>query len=181
MLRASVCCDFCLLNSSCSFIIYLQNQSFIQASVQLGMANIRVASVVPHCTLIFSFQSKASMPLPHVMTPRLLCCCRQPTAPKPAQMRPPPPASGSHPSSAPPAHPPSSKAQTAQPPAAAQRGIQNASAGASNQSAQTALTHKEAQKAKPAHGKGTTGPSKIAAILATCMQAPSSQSHSPLA
>ena len=76
-------------------------------------------------------------------------------------MRPPPPASGSHPSSAPPTHPPSSKAQAAQPLAAAHRGIENVSAGASNQSAQTALAHKEAQKVKPVHGKATQTAGKI--------------------
>ena len=86
-------------------------------------------------------------------------------APKPAQMRPPPPASASHPSSVPPAHPSSGKVQAAQPPAAAQRGTQNASAGASNQSAQTALAHKEAQKTKPGHGKAASAAGQISEHL----------------
>lgn len=81
-------------------------------------------------------------------------------------MRPPPPASGSHPSSAPLAHPPSSKPQATQAPLTAQRGAQNPSAGASNQSAQTALAPKEAHKAKPGHGKAPPAPGKLPVHLA---------------
>ncbi|KAL3142461.1 hypothetical protein ABBQ38_002789 [Trebouxia sp. C0009 RCD-2024] len=130
-----------------------KKMSNLQQAEPVRKPHLQNGSMQPQAVQRAAGKSMAPPPqprAPHAAAPP----SRQPAAAKPAQMRPPPPASGSHPSCGPSVHPPSGKAQ-AQAPPAAQRGVQNASAGGSNQSAQTTLPHKEPAKGKPGHGKAT--------------------------
>ncbi|KAL3152366.1 hypothetical protein ABBQ32_001426 [Trebouxia sp. C0010 RCD-2024] len=124
-----------------------------QQAEPIRKPHLQNGSMQPQAVQRPAGQQKCMAPPPQPRAPHAAAPpSRQPAAAKPVQMRPPPPASGSHPSCGPSAHPPSGKVQA---PLAAQRGVQNASAGGSNQSAQTTLPHKEPAKGKPGHGKAT--------------------------